>query len=82
MTWKDPSGLSQKSEFSVAMIHGYQVGYKTKAIDVNLNGEFFRQGTGIRKAIALVRYVDLHNEYVLDKRTHSVKYLELFQRFK
>ncbi|XP_065828395.1 uncharacterized protein [Oscarella lobularis] len=63
VTWKDPSGLSQKSEFSVAMIHGYQ-------------------GTGIRKAIALVRYVDLHNEYVLDKRTHSVKYLELFQRFK
>lgn len=35
-----------------------------------------------RKAVALVRYVDLHNDYVLEEKSHPGKYIELFQMFK
>ena len=56
-------------------------------IDINLMIQqqllnVLAQDPGTRKAVALVRYVDLHNDYVLEEGKHPVKYVELFQMFK
>ena len=41
------------------------------------------QDSGTRKAALLVQYVDLHNEFVLEKKgKHGAKYLEMFQVFR
>jgi len=41
----------------------------------------FLQDSGTRKAALLVQYVDLHNDYVHDRRQHKTRFLELFQTF-
>ncbi|XP_062501858.1 uncharacterized protein LOC134178963 [Corticium candelabrum] len=51
---------------------------KTCIVPLGVN----KQDPGTRKAVALVRYVDLHNDYVLEEGKHPVKYVELFQMFK
>ncbi len=40
------------------------------------------QDVGTRKAALIVNYVDLHNDYVHDRRQHKMKFLELFQSFR
>ena len=41
------------------------------------------QDSGTRKAALLVQYVDVHNEFVLEKKgKHGAKYLEMFQVFR
>ena len=40
------------------------------------------QDSGTRKAALLVQYVDLHNDYVHDRRQHKTRFLELFQTFR
>jgi len=42
----------------------------------------FLQDSGTRKAALLVQYVDLHNDYVHDRRQHKTRFLELFQTFR
>ncbi|XP_065174672.1 uncharacterized protein LOC135804677 [Sycon ciliatum] len=37
---------------------------------------------GLRKAVAIIHYVDLVNDYVMDQRKHKMKFLELFQGFR
>lgn len=44
--------------------------------------DILSQDSGTRKAALLVQYVDLHNDYVHDRRQHKVKFLELFQSFR
>lgn len=52
----------------------------TETHTVKLGNTFKDSGT--RKAALLVHYVDLHNDYVHDRRQNKVKFLELFQTFR
>ena len=40
------------------------------------------QDMGTRKAALLVHYVDLHNDYVHERKKSGTKFLELFQTFR
>jgi uncharacterized protein YegL len=51
-----------------------------QVITLNLKDCF--EDAGTRKAVLLVHYVDLHNDYVHDRRHNKIKFLEMFQSFR
>ena len=69
--------------YSVCLPHGVTGAANTYCVVVCVCMYICWQDSGTRKAVLLVHYVDLHNEFVLEKRgKHGAKYLELFQTFR
>lgn len=72
ITYKDMMGKQQENFQEVRLIapaDGVTGAYGVPF--VRLENDNWYHGTAVRKAIALVKYIDLHNDYILDDRNFA-----------
>ena len=84
MSWRETSGRTHKNVITLHLHDCFQVSLHLSSESSVFDSHYFHvfQDAGTRKAVLLVHYVDLHNDYVHDCRRNNMKFLEMFQSFR